>query len=413
MRAVARAAAAGPAEPWLSVIGIGDDGLASLSPAARALLAAGEVLVGGARHLAMVPDHPAERLTWRSPLEATLADLAARRGRRVVVLASGDPLCFGVGELLARHFAVDELRVLPAPSVISLVCARLAWSRVEVEALSLHGRPAELLNRHLAPGARLIALSNDGTTPDRIAAMLAAQGWGPSRLWVFEHLGGEGERCSEGLAASWQPARFAALNTVAIECRAGAGATLRARIPGLPDDAFRSDGMLTKREVRAATLARLMPLPGQCLWDVGAGSGAIAIEWLRAIAGGRAIAIESVAARCALIGENAAALGTPELEIVQGAAPAALAGLPVPDAVFVGGGSRVPGLLDFCWQALAAGGRLVANVVTVEGERALLDWQARHGGELVRIEVARLDAVGSLHAWRPAMAVTQLAACKP
>jgi precorrin-6Y C5,15-methyltransferase (decarboxylating) len=402
------------AEPWLSVLGVGDDGIASLSPAAQALLAAGEVLVGGARHLAMVAaEHPAERLAWRSPLEATLEDLAARRGRRVVVLASGDPLCFGVGELLTRHFAAGELRVLPALSAITLACARLAWSRVEVEALSLHGRPAEGLNRHLAPGARLIVLSRDGATPDRIAALLAAQGWGPSRLWVCEHLGGVAERCREGIAAAWRPARCAALNTVAIECRAGAEAIPRARVPGLPDDAFRSDGMLTKREVRAATLARLMPLPGQCLWDVGAGSGAVAIEWLRASPRGRAVAIERVAARCALIGENAAALGTPELQIVEGAAPEALAGLPAPVAVFVGGGSRTPGLLELCWQALAPGGRLVANAVTLEGERALIDWQARHGGELVRIEVARFAAVGSLHAWRPGMAVTQLAACRP
>jgi precorrin-6Y C5,15-methyltransferase (decarboxylating) len=413
MTALAHAPAAAIAEPWLSVLGIGDDGLASLGPAARALLAAGEVLVGGARHLALVPDHPAERLTWRSPLEATLTDIEARRGRRVVVLASGDPMCFGVGELLARHFPAAELQVLPAPSVISLACARLAWSRAEVEALSLHGRPAEGLNRHLAPGARLIVLSRDGATPDRIAALLATQGWGPSRLWVFEHLGGAAELCREGIAAAWRPARCAALNTVAIECRAGAEASPRARVPGLPDDAFRSDGMLTKREVRAATLARLMPLPGQCLWDVGAGSGAVAIEWLRASPRGRAVAIERVAARCALIGENAAALGTPELQIVEGAAPEALAGLPAPDAVFVGGGSRTPGLLELCWQALAPGGRLVANAVTLEGERALIDWQARHGGELVRIEVARLAAVGSLHAWRPGMAVTQLAAGRP
>jgi len=404
---------AAAAEPWLAVIGIGDDGTASLGPAAQALLATAEVLVGGERHLAMVADHPAERLAWRSPLEATLEELEARRGQRVVVLASGDPMCFGVGELLARRFAAAEMRVVPAPSAVSLACARLAWSRQEVEALSLHGRPAELLHRHLAPGARLIVLSHDGATPNRIAATLAAHGWGPSWLSVFEHLGGAGERCVEGIAAAWQPARFAALNTVAIECRAGADAIPRARVPGLPDDAFRSDGMLTRREVRAAALARLMPLPGQRLWDVGAGSGAVAIEWLRATRGARAVAIERAAARCALIRENAAALGTPELEIVEGTAPGALTGLPAPDAVFVGGGVRAPGLLAACWQALAPGGRLVANAVTVEGEQALLDWQARHGGELVRIEVARLDAVGRLHAWRPALPVTQLAACRP
>ncbi len=183
-------------------------------------------------------------------------------------------------------------------------------------------------------------------------------------------------------------------------------------MPGLPDDAFRSDGMLTKREVRAATLARLMPLPGQCLWDVGAGSGAIAIEWLRAARRSRAVAIERDAGRCALVAANAEALGTPELEIVHGTAPQCLAGLPAPQAVFVGGGCRAAGLLDLCWEALPEGGRLVANAVTIEGERALLDWQARHGGELVRIEVARLAAVGGLHAWRPALPVTQLAAVR-
>jgi precorrin-6B C5,15-methyltransferase / cobalt-precorrin-6B C5,C15-methyltransferase len=401
------------AEPWLSVVGIGDDGVASLGGAARALLDAAEVLVGGRRHLAMVADHPAERIAWLRPLPATLALLEAQRGRRVVVLASGDPLCFGVGELLAQHFPIDELRILPVPSAISLVCARLGWSRVEVEALSLHARPEAVLRRHLAPGARLVVLSQDGATPERVAALLAGAGFGPSRMVVLEHLGGAAERRIEGVAASWRPAPCAALNTVAIECVAAPGAPLRAAVPGLPDEAFRSDGMLTKREVRAATLARLMPLPGQRLWDVGAGSGAVAIEWLRAARGTRAIAIERDAGRCALIADNAQSLGTPELEVVNGAAPECLTGLPAPQAVFVGGGSRTPGLLDACWQALPSGGRLVANAVTIEGERALLDWQARRGGELVRLEVARLAAVGSLHAWRPALAVTQLAALRP
>lgn len=400
-------------EPWLSVVGIGDDGLASLGETARAVIAAGEVLVGGERHLAMVPGHRGERLAWRQPLGATVADLEARRGRRVVVLASGDPMCFGVGELLARHFALDEMRILPAPSVVSLVCARLAWPRNEVEVLSLHARPAAVLNRHLAPGVRLVVLSHDGETPARIATALSAQGFGASRLWVFEHLGGTAERAMSGTAADWRPAAFAALNTVAIECRPDPGTVPRAPVPGLSDDSFASDGMLTRREVRAATLARLEPLPGQLLWDVGAGSGAVAIEWLRAARRTRAVAIERAPARVALIAQNADALGTPELEIVSGTAPGCLAGLPEPDAVFVGGGSTTPGLLETCWQALAPGGRLVANVVTLEGERALFDWHARHGGELVRIEVARVDALGSFRGWRPAMPVTQLAARKP
>ncbi len=400
-------------EPWLSVVGIGDDGLASLSASARALVEAGEIVVGSARHLAMVPGHPGQRVAWRTPLEATLEDLAAWRGRPVVVLASGDPMCFGVGELLARRFPIAELRILPAPSAISLVCARLGWSRVEIEALSLHARPQSVLQRHLAPGARLIVLSHDGRTPDQIAALLAARGFGASRITVFEHLGGAGERATEATAAAWRPATFKALNTVAIACAAAPGAVIRASVPGLPDDAFASDGMLTKREVRAATLARLMPLAGQALWDVGAGSGAVAIEWLRAVRRGRAVAIERDAERCALIGQNALALGTPELEVRNAEAPACLAELTAPDAVFVGGGVSAAGLLDLCWQALRPGGRLVANVVTLEGERALLDWQASRGGELVRIAVARVDRVGSYHGWRPAMPVTQLAAHKP
>jgi precorrin-6Y C5,15-methyltransferase (decarboxylating) len=406
-------ATSGSPEPWLSVVGIGDDGLASLSAPARALVEAGEVLVGSARHLAMLPAHPGQKLPWRTPLEASLEDLVARRGRAVVVLASGDPMCFGIGELLTRRFPKAELRIVPAPSVFSLVCARLHWSRLEIEAVSLHGRPRSILHRHLAPGARLVVLSHDGETPNQIAALLAGRGFGPSRIRVFEHLGGTGERCTEATAAAWQPTTFKALNTVAIDCESEPGAPVRAGVPGLPDDAFRSDGMLTKREVRAATLARLAPLQGQLLWDVGAGSGAVAIEWLRAARRTRAVAIERAPERCALIFDNAEALGTPELEVRQGTAPACLTGLATPDAVFAGGGVSAPGLLDACWQALSPGGRLVANVVTIEGERALLAWQADHGGELVRIAVARVDQVGGYQGWRPAMPVTQLAAHKP
>ena len=400
-------------EPWLSVVGIGDDGLASLSVPARAVVEAGEVLVGSTRHLAMIAGHPGQKIAWRTPLEATLEDLEAWRGRPVVILASGDPMCFGVGELLARRFPLAELRILPAPSVFSLVCARLGWSRLEVEALSLHARPKSVLHRHLAPGARLVVLSHDGETPNQIAALIADRGFGPSRIRVFEHLGGARERCTEATAAAWQTMIFKVLNTVAIECASEPGAAIRSSAPGLPDEAFRSDGMLTKREVRAATLARLMPLAGQLLWDVGAGSGAIAIEWLRAIRRGSAVAIERDAGRCVLIRDNAQALGTPELELRHGEAPACLGELPAPDAVFIGGGVTAPRLLDVCWQALRPSGRLVANVVTLEGERALLAWQADHGGELVRIAVTRLEPVGGYQGWRPAMPVTQLAAQKP
>ncbi|MGH6912141.1 MAG: precorrin-6Y C5,15-methyltransferase (decarboxylating) subunit CbiT, partial [Geminicoccales bacterium] len=306
----------------------------------------------------------------------------------------------------------EEMRVLPAPSAFSLVCARLGWSCIEVECLSLHGRSPEILHRHLAPGARLIVLSHDGGTPGQIAGMLRAQGYGPSRMCAFEHLGGAAEHRVDGIAESWPETSLAALNTVAISCVAGSGVQLRSCVPGLPDEAFEHDGMLTRREVRAATLARLVPMPGQRLWDVGAGSGAVAIEWLRALKGGRAVAIERDAERCARIAANAQRLGTPELVVTQGSAPACLEDLPVPDAVFIGGGVSAPRLLERCWQALPPGGRLVANVVTVEGERSLLDWQGRVGGELVRLMVARLEPVGRYHGWRPAMPVTQLAATR-
>jgi precorrin-6Y C5,15-methyltransferase (decarboxylating) len=394
------------------VVGIGDGGLASLNATARAIVEAGEVLVGGERHLDMVRDHPGERLRWRCPLEATLDDLEALRGRRVVVLASGDPMCFGVGELLIRRFDRSELRVLPAPSAFSLVCARLGWSLVEAGCLSAHSRPLAAIRRHVAPGARLIVLSRDGGTPDALARLLAEHGFGPSRLWVFEHLDGPTERGVAGTAAAWPTRQFAALNTVAIECIAGPDATIRSRAPGLPDEAFESDGMITKREVRAATLARLAPLAGQRLWDVGAGSGAIGIEWLRAADGARAIAVEQDASRCAAIARNAESLGTPELTVVHARAPDCLPELPAPDAVFIGGGLREPALLETCWRSLLPGGRLVANAVTVEGEQRLLAWQAQHGGELLRLEVARLEALGSYHTWRRALPVTQLAACK-
>jgi precorrin-6B C5,15-methyltransferase / cobalt-precorrin-6B C5,C15-methyltransferase len=402
-----------PMQPWLNVVGIGDGGLASLSAPARAIVEAGEVLVGGDRHLDMVRDHPGERLRWRCPLEATLDDLEARRGRRVVVLASGDPMCFGVGELLVRRFDLSELQVLPAPSAFSLVCARLGWSLVQVACLSAHSRPLANVRRHIAPGARLIVLSRDGATPDALARMLAEQGFGSSRLWVFENLDGPAERRLEGTAAAWRARTCAALNTVAIECIAGLEAAIRSRAPGLPDDVFESDGMITKRDVRAATLARLAPLAGQRLWDIGAGSGAIAIEWLRAADGAQAIAIEQDAARCASITRNAESLGTPELTVVHARAPDCLPELAAPDAVFIGGGIRERAMLEMCWRSLLPGGRLVANVVTVEGEQRLLEWQAQHGGELLRIDIARLDALGHYHAWRRSLPVTQLAAYKP
>jgi precorrin-6Y C5,15-methyltransferase (decarboxylating) len=399
-------------KPWLTVVGIGEDGVAGLSEAARALLASAEVLVGGERHLAMVPEDGRERLVWPSPLQALIADIEALRGRSVCVLATGDPMAYGIGVTLGRHFAREEIVILPGVSAFSLAASRLGWNPLDCACLTLHGRPLSLLEPAVQPGARLLILSEDGATPAAVAARLTARGFGPSALTVFEHMDGAKERSFAGRAEAWNHSRGADLNTLAVECRAGPGARVLPRLAGLPDEAFRHDGQLTKREVRAATLARLAPGPGQRLWDVGAGAGSIAIEWLRAAPGGEAIAIERNRTRLAFIAENAEALGTPDLRIVEGEAPAALAELDPPDAVFLGGGVTAPGLIETAWAALPAGGRLVANAVTLEGERALSDAWERCGGDMLRLSVSRLAAIGPRHGWRPGMTVTQLAVVK-
>ena len=404
-------------KPWLSLIGIGDDGLTGLSPAARILIETAQTLVGGARHLAMVPEGGAERLRWRQPLADTIAEIGARRGTEVAVLASGDPLWYGVGTVLLRHFRREEMTILPQPSAFSLAAARLGWAVAECAALSLHGRPLDSLRLHLAPGRRCLVLSEDRTTPRLVAGLLAATGWGPSRISVFEHLGGPQEAVRHGTAQDWGEHEGADLNTIALECAMAPGTRPLSRLAGLPDDAFEHDGQLTKREIRAVTLARLAPLSGERLWDIGAGCGSIAIEWLRAIPGGGAIAIEQNPARAAMIARNAASLGVPGLQIIADAAPPALRKIPPelapPDAIFVGGGIAEPGLLAALWAALRPGGRLVANVVSLEGEHAILAWHARHGGELARIALSRAEPLGGHHAWRPLMPVTQLAATKP
>ncbi len=397
---------------WLRIVGIGDDGLDGLSPAARALVDGAEVLVGGARHLAMVPEDGRERIRWPTPLSDIRSLLEARRGRPVCVLATGDPLCYGIGAKFHRWFDRDEIAVVPAPSAFSLACARLGWSLPDVETLTLHGRPLETLAAHLAPGVRLLALTENGETPRRAAELLEAKGYGGSRMTALEHLGGTGENTVTATAAEWGDRTCADLNTLAIECVAGPDAALLPSVPGLPDEAYRHDGQLTKREVRSATLAALAPVPGQRLWDVGAGCGSIGIEWMRAATHAEAIAVERDADRVALIAENAAALGTPRLTVVEGAAPEALGGLDRPDAVFIGGGLSTAGLFEHCWDALKPGGRLVANIVTLEGEAELLRLHAGHGGALTRIAVSRAEPVGPFHGWRSLMPVTQWAVVK-
>ncbi|WGF89630.1 precorrin-6y C5,15-methyltransferase (decarboxylating) subunit CbiE [Marinivivus vitaminiproducens] len=398
---------------WLTIVGIGEDGLEGLSLRARAAIAQAEIVYGGARHLAFVPERrDQERVAWPSPLMTALPGLIERRGRAVCVLASGDPMFHGIGATLARHVPPDETLVLPAPSSVSLAAARLGWPLADIPCVTVHGRPLARVLPTIQPGARLFVLSESGATPAALAALLTAHGFGPSILHVLEHLGGPRERRRTNTAEAWGDAPVADLNLIGIEVVASAGTRLLPVVPGLPDDAFTHDGQLTKRDLRAMVLARLGPVPDALLWDIGAGSGSIGIEWMRGHPRCLAIAIEAKAERQALIARNREALGTPGLRIVAGRAPDALAGLDAPDAVFIGGGVTEPGVIETAWQALRPGGRLVANAVTVQSEGVLARWRERTGGDLIRVALAQAHPLGRFDTWRPALPVTMLAATK-
>lgn len=398
--------------PWLTVVGIGEDGFKGLGRNARHALLRATRIIGGQRQLDLLPVCiRGERELWPSPF--SLEPVLARRGEPVCVLASGDPMFYGVGASLARQVAAEELLILPAPSSVSLAAARLGWPLQEVVTLSVVARPLAAINAHLASGVRLLVLSNDGRSPAAIAALLAESGFGLSRMSVFEHLGGTNEQRIDGLAVDWPHASVADLNLVAIDCLADANTPCLSRLAGLPDSAFKHDGQLTKRDVRAMTLARLAPMPGELLWDVGAGSGSIGIEWMRAHPSCRALAIEADAGRQSLIEHNRDALGVPGLQLVRGKAPEALLDLEAPDAIFIGGGVTRDGVLDTCWQHLRPGGRLVANAVTLQSEMTLMAWRAQHGGELTRIHVAQAQPLGEFDTWRQALPITLLEVIKP
>ena len=393
---------------WLAMVGINEDGW--LSPPARALVERAELVAGGRRHLALADGViRGERLPWPSPIEAAFPTILARRGRPVAVLASGDPFCFGIGTTLAAHVPVAEMLCHPAPSAFALARARLGWAAADTVELSVCGRPVEAIIPFLFARTRLLVLSAGADSPALLAGLLTRHGFGASAMVVLEAMGGPAERLRHTTAAGFDLAQVAALNTMAVSV---AGATPRHLATGLPDAMFEHDGQLTRREVRAVTLSSLAPRPGELLWDVGGGAGSVGIEWMLRDRSTRAIAIECDPERAARIGRNAAALGVPGLRVVTGTAPAALAGLPQPDAIFLGGGAHRGGMIETAWAALPLGGRLVANAVTVETEAALLAAQARYGGTLLRLSLERLDAVGHLHAFRPAMTVTHFLAAK-
>jgi precorrin-6Y C5,15-methyltransferase (decarboxylating) len=396
--------------PWLSLIGLGEDGADALTPAARALVAQASLIVGGARHLAMV-DSPAERLQWPSPLTDALPHIFAQRGKPTVILASGDPFFYGVGDLIARHVARDEIFCVPAPSAFSLAAARLKWSQQDCALLSLHGRAFGRVTPHLQPRARIIALSWDETTPARLARHLVERGMGESRLYVLERLGGPHERLRVARADAFALDNIAPLNTVAVEIEAEDGAQVVPLAPGLPDEWFEHDGQLTKRDIRAVTLSALAPRKGELLWDVGAGAGSIAIEWMLSDPANRAIAIERDDARAARIARNALSLGVPDLRVVDGEAPQALAELEAPQAIFIGGGAD-EATLDAAWNALPRFGRIVVNAVTIETQSLLAGAYHEKGGELLHLQIAHARPIGRFHALDPAMAVMQWRAVK-
>ncbi|WP_037434105.1 bifunctional cobalt-precorrin-7 (C(5))-methyltransferase/cobalt-precorrin-6B (C(15))-methyltransferase [Sinorhizobium fredii] len=394
--------------PWLTVIGIGEDGVAGLGDEAKRLIAAAPVVFGGIRHIELAASLiQGEREVWQSPFEKSVEAIISRRGSPVVVLASGDPFLYGVGATLARRIEASEMRTIPAPSAFSLAAARLGWALQEAATVSLHGRPLDLIRPHLQPGARVLALTSDGNGPNALAGLLSESGFGQSRLTVLEALGGERERVSRHVASSFTLEKVNALNVCAIEVVADAGSRVLPLASGRDDALFEHDGQITKREVRALTLSALAPRKGELLWDIGAGSGSIAIEWMLADPAMRAIAVEASPERAARIGRNAARFGVPGLSVVEGQAPHALRGLTRPDVIFIGGGGSEAGVMEAAIAALPSGGRLVANAVTTKMEAVLLAHHAGLGGSLIRIDIARASPVGTMTGWRPAMPVTQ------
>ncbi len=390
---------------WLHIVGIGEDGLAGLTPAARTIVETAEVIVGGDRHHELGVNSQAKRLSWPSPFDALITQLLELKGQRVVVLATGDPLWFSVGARIGRSISPREITYYPQVSAFQLAAARMGWSMADLETLTVHGRPVEQMIAFIQPDIRLLILTTGAETPAQIAAFLTERGFGQSRMSVLANMGGDDETRFDGIAAEWD-AVVPPFNTLAVECIAAPDAALLARVPGLADELFTHDGTMTKREVRAVTLAKLMPMRGALLWDVGTGCGSIAVEWMRAARYAHAIGIEPRADRRAMAADNALALGVPKLELIEGEAPAQLDGLTAPDAIFIGGGlSRET--FDACWAALKPLGRFVANAVTLESQSLLLALRNEYGGDLVEIGISRAEPLADRTGWKPLRPVVQ------
>lgn len=394
----------------ITVVGIGADGWSGVPSTVRERILAAEVLLGGRRHLDLVPAGTAVREEWPSPLPSGLDDLLDRHaGKDVVALASGDPLVSGIGTTLIRRLGGDAVEVIPAISSVALARARMGWSAEECETITVVGREIDALRRVLTRGRKLVVLV-DGARVADVAMLLEAAGFGNSRVAVLSHLGAADESRIDAKAAHLTDTGVRSLSLMCVEVDGPAGLSV---LPGLDDSLFEHDGQLSKRTVRLAAVCALAPRPGELLWDVGAGAGSVGIEWARTDPRCRTLAIEKDERRAGAIERNAAALGVPSIvRIVRGAAPAALVGLPTPDAIFVGGGGSREGVLDTCWDALPPGGRLVAHAVTLETEAVLVQWWKTHGGELTRLSVEHADPIGTFTGWRAQRPVVQWSAVK-
>lgn len=393
---------------WLTIIGIGDDGLEGLSEKARRLLRSAVLIVAPDRVIRKDDFPEADVRLWSEGFQIILDVIREARDTPVCLLATGDPMHYGIGATLARHFARDEMLILPSLSAYSLAAARLGWALQDVDCISLHGRPTAKLAASFAPCRKILAYTSGAVTVREAAEILALNGYAASRIHVLEHMGGPKERLVSHTVETAKSHSGSEFNTLAIECIFDGSARHLPLTAGLPDEAFRHDGQITKREVRAASIAALAPYPGAVLWDIGAGCGSIAIEFLRAARSSRAFAIEDNESRRAMLLENANRLGVPDLKIIAGRAPQATAGLPQPDALFIGGGISEPNVFETCFSALRPGGKLVANAVTIEGEARLIDLAEVWGGSLSRIAVSRAEAVGRFTAFKPLMPVTML-----
>lgn len=398
-------------QPWLHIVGIGEDGIEGLSWTARQLVEKAQIIVGGDRHMKLSQNVTARRVAWPSPFDAMIGEIKSHKGKQIVILVTGDPLWYSVGARILKSIDAAEITFHPQISAFQWAACRMGWSLADVETLTVHGRPCEQILPWLYPGIRMLVLTKDRTTPHAIARLLTERGYGGSEMSALCALGGDAETRFDGMARDWHH-QVADFHTLAIHCIAGENAEVLPRT-GLPDDAFIHDGMLTKQVVRSATLAKLVPHRGGVLWDVGAGCGSIGIEWMRAAPEARAIAFETNESRLEMVRQNAIKLGVPYLKCVLERAPEAFVGWPAPDAIFLGGGLSNDRLFPACWAALKAGGRLVANGVTLEGSQTIAALYQKFGGQLDRIQVSSVQYIGTLTGFKPAMAVDQWSIHKP